>query len=1256
MESLTPENVQADIVWGTASLLVAMAIGTVVTAVGGPIAGAIAGGAVYAGLSILKGYNDLKEQENILKAYTYHSEEYRGTKTLSRKEYYDDMYADTMSTGITGNQYGVYMPVVYETKQNRYEGQAILAPKEYWKTSPELGTDSEGNLQLTSNLNKFNIDYYLQSRNYMGYSDYDDKRVKEFLDIHDVWNEDLDYLYGQNSLIYLENAVAQATREGNDDTLDTVLPYMSDYYPVLTFVDSEQYIGLPEFYEDYPILVADDIYEENKETYGKFIKIWDPQDGDGQEIKITPQGAVHMLQSDIEYINVYTLTQYEYRETLQDDEYSFDVESGTLILDSNVIDRFKKYIDSEYEDTPIVLECFVKQYRSINDSRGLSLEQMESIATMQSIQASLLEYMMQFQLAVESQSKMNEIAYTVAITVITTALTMGIGGALHIGGAGAMSLIKEPLEEVFVDPVVEAIATKIVKDLGGDEYAQMIAATLAESGREGLSLRGARQQAQFNRDVKTRMDAKTISKAEAQRQIKAEIEANQQDPSTASKVAKTALMTLSIFGLVLGMGGVFGTGGLGITGLSIFLMSHGGGFIDFLERLRQQEQINQNEVEVDNFIATIEADENRVYHSNLAFTSQFIENLKSSNSLFDVSDTQKSGQKPSQEYWQKFVEDMMDKTGKTYIELAYSNDKRIQQLLKDAYGEPKTYLVARGGPTDRLTGTFEYNWEKHPTRILIKEMLNIFNEYREPYFRGGREILPPSLSERGLTRLLDIRKSPSEKWKILKEGEHDWYTDESLLSWIKRVENDNRFSDETLRKLIDLVKRYRSPLVTGFSHPDADADRFIVAMRFIFTKSRTIIAEYKVRELLGLKDVNTEAGSGRTFKQEKFGRTMLRKILYGLYQLSSRNSRFVLEYLGKDSFDENIPEKLHDAADALLLFNAFTVSKGFDELYDPSPLTKLLLLSQWYLSDIDGDYANVMRLKDFFDIDSKGSVSDYLLGNKMPDDINQDKIRVGIKKLKTMVNNPVKIRRLTELLKAAEETFLEIERNLKQQVGSQTHDCFEDILIRYLLFKRINPDFEQKLAHGRRPDNTIYRIDSDGKVSQQWLDIEKNQQVIKDSRFEGIESILFDYYMGNREDHIFGPAVKYKDAKIVRNYHAKNRFLLIVLYGDQQASDIKRLKDHLALDQSKNPNGVIKNVEIVSFQEFLSFIGVANDPRFEQFLKEFNDANQEAIDAVNDGLTEDQRKVAQEKLKIRRIEARQRLDEFRRRTRYLGER
>ena len=206
---------------------------------------------------------------------------------------------------------------------------------------------------------------------------------------------------------------------------------------------------------------------------------------------------------------------------------------------------------------------------------------MESIATMQSIQASLLEYMMQFQLAVESQSKLNEIAYTVALTIITTAATLGIGSAMGMGSAGMAGLITEPLEEVFVDPVVEAIASKITRDLGGDAYAEMIASTLAESGREGFGVQGTAQQYRVNQRVKTMMRADpNLRTAQAKQQVMQEMQTQQK---SSSKVANVAKMTFAIFSGIA-VGGIFGgVCALGITALTGMLHNIGKTIKEYLE-------------------------------------------------------------------------------------------------------------------------------------------------------------------------------------------------------------------------------------------------------------------------------------------------------------------------------------------------------------------------------------------------------------------------------------------------------------------------------------------------------------------------------------------------------------------------------------------------------------------------------------------------------------------------------------------------
>ncbi len=43
------------------------------------------------------------------------------------------------------------------------------------------------------------------------------------------------------------------------------------------------------------------------------------------------------------------------------------------------------------------------------------------------------------------------------------------------------------MEEVLRDPIIEATAKGITRSLGGNEYAEIIASAMAESGREGIS-------------------------------------------------------------------------------------------------------------------------------------------------------------------------------------------------------------------------------------------------------------------------------------------------------------------------------------------------------------------------------------------------------------------------------------------------------------------------------------------------------------------------------------------------------------------------------------------------------------------------------------------------------------------------------------------------------------------------------------------------------------------------------------------------
>jgi len=522
------------------------------------------------------------------------------------------------------------------------------------KTTAVFEPDEQGRPSVTANLNKGNVDFNLQTRNYMGYSDLDDMHLYQYFETIPKLVDSPEYACAQNSINYLENAVDKATAHNKDEPKDSILPYMHDYYPIMTFVDSDEYVGLPEFYEDYPIFVSVEAYEERamKDQYTPFYKAW--YRGEGQDMQITRIGSTHRLLADIDAIEVVWVktksddVKFGQLESLSSEDYTWDKDTGIFTLSAEKIAEFTKNLDaiedednSYYENYFIVFKFLVEKYRSIDDIRDLTSEQVQQIATMQSIQASMLEYYYQFQVAVESQNKINEIAYTVAITVITTALTMGIGSAAHLTKKAVLStLITEPLEEVFVDPVVEAVASRFVEMLGGDEYAQMIASTLAESGREGLGIQQQMQQRQMSQQIKTKMEAHqndpTYTKADARQEVMAEMQQQTQEESTVSKVA---LMTLSIFGMIAGIGGFFGgLGGLGITSLSAFLLSTGGDVKDFFKELKEQLGIDQDILQGASQVAVSGLPSIPSYNIKLSHISDYIENMKG---VFEVSDTQK---------------------------------------------------------------------------------------------------------------------------------------------------------------------------------------------------------------------------------------------------------------------------------------------------------------------------------------------------------------------------------------------------------------------------------------------------------------------------------------------------------------------------------------------------------------------------------------------------------------------------------------
>jgi len=152
---------------------------------------------------------------------------------------------------------------------------------------------------------------------------------------------------------------------------------------------------------------------------------------------------------------------------------------------------------------------------------------------MQSAHQSILEYTYQYTIAERTQERLSEICYTMFVTITSTLLVMGATWGLNKAFAGVeanvyanaasksltkfgesskayraissmadqalktsgrslafnmfkvtCAVITETLEELYVDPMIEAYVTNKVKDMGGSEISQILWSGLAESGRE----------------------------------------------------------------------------------------------------------------------------------------------------------------------------------------------------------------------------------------------------------------------------------------------------------------------------------------------------------------------------------------------------------------------------------------------------------------------------------------------------------------------------------------------------------------------------------------------------------------------------------------------------------------------------------------------------------------------------------------------------------------------------------------------------
>ncbi|MFX1366679.1 MAG: hypothetical protein ACFFCE_06370 [Promethearchaeota archaeon] len=612
IEALTPQKIVGDITFQVSAMVASYTIGKVVgitlagvlgaalegtsigTAGGGYIGAAIGfvvGMLTYWLINSLNAIEQQKKVNNYLVSQMTYNENYKTTETLSDKWWKDRYFHEHMTNALLGTTGGVYSEIKVETDEHIYQGQFLIASPGIDKTT-NFGTK----------FNKIVLDYSQQTRSYEAYSDIEDPRLEPFLVVTEPIEEENEVTsegildgtinlkdmtitkprnknikYMRNSLMYLEDQISSLT-ENEEKSYNRIIPYMMSVKPSLQVLDSET-TAVPEFYLNYPIYVTHEKYEE-QELYDEYNHIYKIYDETTETIQLIPDEylANRPLMSNIVGVDVWLVDNIgtvEQKDGLNiDTEYNPFTGEVSLISGKDIYSTLNAIINDAKEDHPspgqssydayIVLDFHIEKYRDITVERDdITPEEAQRIATMQSTHQSMLQYLYQFTVAEQTQQRLSEICYTVFITVISTALsigaTMGIdkafgslgnsittqGKALAAESSKTMTsqvlknigskfedlggkhmgmyrifgaMISESIEEVYVDPWIDSVVSNYVADCGYGVAAQILWSGLAESGREMTG--------DLNQLIWTGSGMNTHFQEQSQIQIKAEIEPN----------------------------------------------------------------------------------------------------------------------------------------------------------------------------------------------------------------------------------------------------------------------------------------------------------------------------------------------------------------------------------------------------------------------------------------------------------------------------------------------------------------------------------------------------------------------------------------------------------------------------------------------------------------------------------------------------------------------------------------------------------
>ncbi|MBD3256248.1 MAG: hypothetical protein GF383_14210, partial [Candidatus Lokiarchaeota archaeon] len=507
IESLTAERVACEALWQIEAGVVASIVGGLTQT------GPVGFFATYATLNIMYSWLSQEAVDNLIKSREYESDKFRGTRTLSGKYFSDNWMGNSWINLLTGTMLGAYVPVAIQTEQYRYEGEIVLSPSGEFKMN-KIGFDI---------YNPHSLDYNLAQRNYFArYSDFHKLLggIDYLFDVGEMESIDDDRLiYSKNSIGYLEDAIYTSSKVDSQARFNKVAPYMFNGYPIMMFVESNEYTQYPEFYEDFPIFASDASYNNNFASATETVyKVWE-EGSDTIEIRPSHTGYFnsrynkHTIKCDVEEVRFVLLykeegnseTYHTFLRKLESSEFSYDSDTGDLVLTESLIQELENQVDEIIEnahnsikESQILCEIDFKRYAPSGDA--LSEINGEIPALMQGVHGGVLEYYYQFVLAQQAQQQLNDMVYTICLTALTVMVTMSITADLATKSASeastsfAVQLAKavgeEILEEVFIDELIESLVTGIAADLGADAYEQIFWSTLISGLRESAGPMG----------------------------------------------------------------------------------------------------------------------------------------------------------------------------------------------------------------------------------------------------------------------------------------------------------------------------------------------------------------------------------------------------------------------------------------------------------------------------------------------------------------------------------------------------------------------------------------------------------------------------------------------------------------------------------------------------------------------------------------------------------------------------------------------